>query len=179
TGDLRRSDADLCRLRSGVHPLGGRPGVLRTERVLVRPEAVRELPSQPPRQPRRRLRRPGHRWAARLRARRRSRGTGVLRGHLFILRQPGAGSVQAAHGPAGLLLGLFPTGEAGLTCPDVALEGEGPTRQTKKQRNPRTPRSQSPGRSFVSGSTAVAPGRRWTALDPALLAHAASHALAP
>ena len=31
---------------------------------------------------------------------------------LLILRQPGAGSVQAAHGPPGLLLRLLPTGQA-------------------------------------------------------------------
>ena len=29
---------------------------------------------------------------------------GVLRGDLLVLRQPGAGPVQAAHGPPGLLL---------------------------------------------------------------------------
>ena len=38
----------------------------------------------------------------------------VLRGHLLVLRQPGPGAVQAAHGPPGLLLGLLPDGQAGL-----------------------------------------------------------------
>ena len=45
--DLRRSDADLCRLWGGVHPLGRRSGVLRRRRASRRPEALRQLPGQP------------------------------------------------------------------------------------------------------------------------------------
>jgi hypothetical protein len=133
TGDLRRSDADLCRLRSGVHSFGGRPGVLRTEGVLVGPQALRELSSQPPRQPRRRLRRPRHWGAARLRARRRPRRSGVLRGHLLIVRKSSASPVQATHGPTRVLLRLLPAGETRLNveaaadCPPLTADGEGST----------------------------------------------------
>src|SRR5262249_33561089 len=81
-----------------------------------------------------RIRRAGHRWAAGLRARRRSGGTRVLRGDLLVLRQPGPGSVQAAHGPAGLLLGLLPPGQAGLRSADH--------QRSARSRDPRpTPRS--------------------------------------
>ena len=82
------------------------------EGVRERPEALHQLPRQPTRRPRRWLRRPRHRWPARLRARRRPRQPRVLRGHLLVLRQPGAGPVQAAHGPPGLLLGLLPDASA-------------------------------------------------------------------
>ena len=41
----------------------------------------------------------------------------VLRGDLQLLRQPGPGAVQAAHGPPGLLLGLLPDRQAELTAP--------------------------------------------------------------
>ena len=40
----------------------------------------------------------------------------VLRGHLLVVRQPGPGAVQAAHGPPGLLLRLLPDGPPGLTA---------------------------------------------------------------
>src|SRR3954470_12633449 len=49
--------------------------------------------------------RPPHRRAAWLRARRRPPEPRVFRRPLLVLWQPGAGAVQAAHGPAGLLLG--------------------------------------------------------------------------
>src|SRR6185503_10690819 len=55
------------------------------------------------------------RWSARLRAWRRPGRPGVLRRDLLILRQPGAGSLQATHGPSGLLLRLLPPGQARLT----------------------------------------------------------------
>ena len=53
-------------------------------------------------------------WPARLRAHRRPRTSRVLRGDLHVVRQPGAGAVQAAHGQAGLLLGLLPGDQARL-----------------------------------------------------------------
>ena len=56
-----------------------------------------------------------HRRPARLRAKHRPPGTRVLRGRVLVVRQPGPGPVQAAHGSSGLLLGLLPAGEAGLT----------------------------------------------------------------
>ena len=70
-----------------------------------------------------RLRRPGHRRAARLRARRRPRRPRVLRGDLLLVRQPGAGAVQPAHGPTGLLLRLLPDRPARLTA-NPGLEPE-------------------------------------------------------
>ena len=55
----------------------------------------------------------------------------VLRGGLHLVRQPGAGAVQAAHGQAGLLLRLLPADPPGLTAaaragdatPPVAADG--------------------------------------------------------
>ena len=64
--DLRRSNPELCRLWSGVHPFGGRSGVLRPEGVRQRPEALHQLPGQPAGLPRWWVRRPRDRWAARL-----------------------------------------------------------------------------------------------------------------
>ena len=51
---------------------------------------------------------PRHRWPARLRARRLPLPARVLRGHLLGMRQRRPGALQAAHGQAGLLLGLLP-----------------------------------------------------------------------
>jgi CxxC-x17-CxxC domain-containing protein len=67
--DLRRSNPQLCRLWSGVHPFGGRPGVLRPARVRLGPQAMRQLPCQPAGSPRQRVRLPRHRRPARVRAR--------------------------------------------------------------------------------------------------------------
>ena len=95
--DLRRSNPELRRLRSRVHPFGRRPGVLRPEGVRQRPKALHQLPSQPPGITRRRRRRPRYRRTARLRARRRPTPTRVLRCRLLVVRQPGAGALQAAY----------------------------------------------------------------------------------
>ena len=113
--DLRRSDPELCGLRRGIHPLCGRPGVLRRQGIFQRPEALHELSCQPASRPRRWVRRPRHRWPARLRARGRPPRSRVLRGRVLLVRQPGAGPLQASHGPPGVLLGLLPDGSPGLT----------------------------------------------------------------
>jgi hypothetical protein len=113
--DLRRPNVDMRRLCGGVHPLGRRSGVLRPEGLRLRSEALSQLPRQPAGKSRSRLRRPRHRRPPRLRARRRACRPGVLRGRLLIVRKPGAGSVQAAHGSPGLLLRLLPAGQARLT----------------------------------------------------------------
>ena len=60
------------------------------------------------------VRRPLDRRPARLRAHRGAVAARVLRRDLHLVRQPGAGAVQAAHGQAGLLLGLLPRDQAGL-----------------------------------------------------------------
>ena len=83
---------------------------------------------------RRRLRRPRHRRPARLRARRRPPDPRVLRGHLLVVRQPGPGAVQAAHGPAGLLLRLLPDGQARLSRPRVACRVRRPQAASEPER---------------------------------------------
>jgi hypothetical protein len=129
--DLRRPTAQLCRLRSGIHSFGRGPGVLCPAWVLERAQALHQLPSQPARRPGGGLRRVGHRRPARIRAEHRPAGTRVLRRRLLVLRQPGPGSVQAAHGSPGLLLGLLQAGEAGLTG----------SHSLAPRRAPRTPRA--------------------------------------
>ena len=47
----------------------------------------------------------------------------VLRRHLLVLRQPGPGPVQAAHGPPGLLLRLLPDGPPGHRLEAERLAG--------------------------------------------------------
>ena len=75
----------------------------------------------------------------------------VLRRDLHVVRQPGAGAVQAAHGQAGLLLGLLPRDQAGLDVRGArlawarrgragAVRGSSPVAAP-----PRTPVQRSPG----------------------------------
>ena len=47
----------------------------------------------------------------------------VLRGRLLLVRQPGPGPVQAAHGPPGLLLRLLPDRQAELTSSGAISTG--------------------------------------------------------
>ena len=72
---------------------------------------------------RRLVRRPLDRRPARLRAHRGAVAARVLRRDLHVVRQPGAGAVQAAHGQAGLLLGLLPRDQAGLGFASRARRG--------------------------------------------------------
>ena len=86
------------------------------EGVHLRPQALCIVPGLPAvHARRRRRRRPLHRRSAGLRAHRRPRPERVLRRGLHVVRQPGAGAVQAAHGQARLLLGLLPPGQARLS----------------------------------------------------------------
>src|SRR5919197_1816415 len=114
-GDLRRSDVELRRLRGGVRSFRRRPGVLRAEGVRIGSEALCQLSRIPTSGQGRWLRAASRRRTAGLRAQRRSPLPRVLRGGLHLLRQPGPGAVQAPHGQARLLLGLFPADQAGLT----------------------------------------------------------------
>ena len=84
------------------------------------PKRCSELPGEPARRPRfERLRPARHRRPARLRARR-ATDPRVLRRPVLVVRQPGPGAVQAAHGPAGLLLGLLPDPLGQLTAASPA-----------------------------------------------------------
>ena len=113
--DLHRSHPQLRRLRRGLHPLQRGPGVLRRKGLLVGSQALHQLPRLAAgRTGRIRGRRSLDRRPARLRARR-PPGARVLRRAVLLLRQPGPGPVQAAHGPAGLLLGLLPSQQRRLS----------------------------------------------------------------
>lgn len=106
--DLYGSDTRLCRLRHRIHPFGRGPGVLLGEGVRVRPQALCRLPGQSTgiTTDVLRVRHARHRRTARLRAGR-TRGAGAFRGLVHDLWESGPGAVQAADGPAGLLLGLL------------------------------------------------------------------------
>ncbi len=130
--DLPRSDPDLRRLRRRVRPLGARPGVLRAERVRLGPETLPQLPRGEAVDEGR------HGWSGQ-RARRFGAAR-VLRRRMHPLRQSGPGPLQAAHGPAGLLLRLLPhrprpgriRGFASLAGP--ARRGRGAVRAPANQR---------------------------------------------
>lgn len=126
--DLRRSNPCLRRLRRGVHPLGRRPGVLRAEGVLQRPQALHQLSGQPSGCPRWRLGPSRYRWPAGLRARRRPSLARVLRGRLFVVWQPGPGPIQAPDGPPGVLLRLLSDSPTRLTAGAGARIARAPER---------------------------------------------------
>ena len=79
------------------------------------PKRCASLPRLPAGDPRRRATTPVARRPARLRAQRRPAPREYFAAICTLVRQPGAGAVQAAHGQAGLLLGLLPRDQARLT----------------------------------------------------------------
>ena len=111
---------------------GRRPGVLRAEGVHVGSQALRRAA---PTGERRATEAPtmsasmgGPRGYERTEDRASAR---VLRRDLHVVREPGAGAVQAAHGQAGLLLGLLPRDQARLSRPPgVRAMAEGIARRS-------------------------------------------------